>query len=114
MVGSPTVLDSHPLVVCPTPGIDGILQGQAERIAESNYGAEARAGHSSDLNLAQCLWRDAGVTRDHLGVATGSGCPHQRAEALPGFHLLWAQRYTHHAGQHSRYLSTDTGTVVAV
>ena len=48
-------LDSHPLVVCPTPSIDGILQGQAERIAESNDRAEARAGHSSDLDLAQCL-----------------------------------------------------------
>src|ERR687897_687075 len=108
------VLDSHPLVVCPTPGIDGILQGHAERVAESNYRAEARAGHSSDLNLAQCLGRDAGVTRDHLGVATGSGCPHQRAEASPGFHLLRAQGYTHHAGQHSRYLSTGTGTVVTV
>src|ERR1700704_3624439 len=97
------VLDSHPLVVCPTPGIDGTLQGHAERIAESNHRAEARAGHSSDLNLAQCL-----------GGATGAGCPDQRAETLPGFHLLRAQRYTHHAGQHSRYLSTGTGTVVTV
>src|SRR5215213_4259510 len=50
-----TVLDSHPLIGCPVPGIDGVLQGHAEGVAESKYGAEARAWHSSDLDLAQGL-----------------------------------------------------------
>ncbi len=82
-------LDGHLSLAVPVPGVDGILQRQAESIAESDHRAEARAGHPSDLDLAQGLGRDAGMTRDHLGgVAAGSGRPDQRAEALPGSHLL--------------------------
>src|ERR1700694_3745518 len=60
------VLHSHPLVVCPTPSIDGILQGQAERIAESNYRAEARAGTFLEQRDETAGW-------DMLGVPAVSG-----------------------------------------